>query len=38
MDYGGASQEAINLLETFWPRVTAEIHSLPSVNFVFLLN
>ena len=36
MDYGtGASSEAINLLENFWPRVTYEIQNLTSVSFFF---
>ena len=35
MDYGtGASSEAINLLENFWPRVTDEIQNLTSVSWI----
>ena len=30
--YSGVSQEAINLLENFWPRVTGEIQQLTSVS------
>ncbi|CAF1125837.1 unnamed protein product, partial [Brachionus calyciflorus] len=34
MDYvAGASSEAINLLETFWPRITREVHNLASTDF-----
>lgn len=31
--YSGVSQEAINLLENFWPRVTGEIQQLTSADF-----
>jgi hypothetical protein len=33
MEYGnsGASTEALNLLENFWPRVTNEIENLATV-------
>ena len=39
MDYGnsGASTEAINILDNFWPRVTNEIQNLGSVSLFFFL-
>lgn len=32
MEYGSASAEAINLIETFWPRITGEVQSVTSVD------
>ena len=41
MDYGnsGASTEAINILDNFWPRVTNDIQNLGSVSlFIDFVN